>query len=149
MSQLIAKRIAICITSGFISTFAFGQSIVYKGNPAILKRGYTFVVKAPNEPHFQQLTKSLFIEVYYRPVDGQVLAEVLSVFMPAPVNSMSQITSRVYEINCVAGSAKFKSMTSYDGVWKRDGNTQEMLGSKWEIPSENSFAYFALKLSCK
>lgn len=127
---------------------AFAQSTDYGGNPSILKRGYTFVAKAPNDPRDKVLTKSDSVELYFRAVEGKPVAEVLQVYMPAPANGMPQIIERSYETNCDAGAVRFKSMSTYDAQWKRDGTPREMAGSKWELPAENSFAYFALRLSC-
>ena len=127
---------------------ATAQDNEYKGNPAILKRGFFFVLKIQNDPLNKSLTKSDFIEVYYRPIERQKFGEILTVHLPAPANGMSQLVSRTFELNCETGSARFASMAMFDGRWTMDGKELEMKGAKWEIPAENTFAYFAHRLTC-
>jgi hypothetical protein len=140
--------LAIFLLSSFSLWPALGQSVDNTGNPAVIKRGYTFVMRAPNDPATRSITGSEFIDVYYKSLESQKSAEVLQIYMPAPTNAMSQIAARIFELSCDTGSVRFTRLSTYDGQWKKEGSPREMLGSKWELPMENSFAYIALKLSC-
>ena len=135
------------LTATFFSP-AIGQTSDYKGNTAVLGHGYNFLLKAPNDPLDKRITKSEFIEVYFKTIEKKKSIDILAILLPAPANGLPQITSRTFDVNCEAGSVRFSKMTTYDGQWKVDGKPREMLGSKWEIPIENSFAYFAYGLSC-
>lgn len=145
-------RTKASLTVFLIASFSFSQTMSQLpntvGNPAIIKKGYTFVVRAPNDPATKSITGSDFIDVYFRPLEGQKSGEVLQIYMPAPSNAMPQIAARVFDLSCANGSARFKSLTTYDGQWTKQTGPREMLGSKWEIPAENTLAYIALKLSC-
>lgn len=142
------RRLSFLLCLAAFGFPAIGQVGDYKGNPAVISRGYTFVLTAPNDPIDKRITKSESIELYFKSLEKNKAAEILTIQLPAPANGMPQIVSRKFAVNCDAGSARFSEMTFYDGQWKMDGKPREMLGSKWEIPAQNSFAYFAYGLSC-
>lgn len=132
-------------------TSAVAQSAIepkYSGNAAVLKRGYTFIARVPNDPMDKLLTKSEINDFYFRNIEPKKSSEILTVQLPAPVNGMSQLITRTFDIDCNTGAARQTSLAMIDAQWKLTARTPVLKGSNWEIPAEQTYAYYAYHLTC-
>ncbi|WP_295950981.1 hypothetical protein [Rhodoferax sp.] len=149
--QLMSGYLFLAVLAGIMCPSATAQNVsepLYRGNPVVLKRGYYFVSKDANDPMSKQITKSETVEVYFKLIELRKMGEMLTILLPAPSNGMSQLVTRLYEVNCDTGATRFNSMSMLDAEWALNGKPIVMKGSKWEIPAEHTYAYFVHYLTC-